>query len=62
MTSGTRRLEGKAVLVTGAAGGIGRALVAGLAAEGARVAALDIVRPPRRSPSFRRLHRIGSIR
>ena len=42
MTSKAGRLEGKAVLVTGAAGGIGRALTAGLAAEGARVAALDI--------------------
>ncbi len=40
MTEG--RLDGKAVIVTGAAGGIGRALVTGLIAEGARVAALDI--------------------
>lgn len=36
------RLDGKSIIVTGAAGGIGRALVAGLAAEGARVAALDV--------------------
>ena len=42
--SGTaaRRLEGKAIMVTGAAGGIGRALVGALVAEGARVAAVDL--------------------
>lgn len=37
-----RRLEGKAIMVTGAAGGFGRALVRALVAEGARVAAVDI--------------------
>ena len=35
------RLQGKAVLVTGAAGGIGRATAARLAAEGARLALAD---------------------
>lgn len=34
-------LAGRAALVTGAAGGIGRAVVAGLVAEGARVALVD---------------------
>jgi NAD(P)-dependent dehydrogenase (short-subunit alcohol dehydrogenase family) len=37
-------LEGKVVLVTGAAGGIGRELVGGLAAAGARVVAVDLDR------------------
>jgi 3-oxoacyl-[acyl-carrier protein] reductase len=36
-----KRLEGRVVLVTGAASGIGRACVVRLAAEGARVAAFD---------------------
>ena len=36
------RLEGRRALVTGAAGGIGRAIVAALQAEGARVAAADL--------------------
>lgn len=36
------RLRGKVVIVTGAAGGIGRALVQALLAEGAKVSALDI--------------------
>jgi NAD(P)-dependent dehydrogenase (short-subunit alcohol dehydrogenase family) len=36
------RLDGKAVLVTGAASGIGRATAAVLAGEGARVALADI--------------------
>ena len=35
------RFAGKTALVTGAAGGIGQAIVAGLRAEGARVAAAD---------------------
>jgi NAD(P)-dependent dehydrogenase (short-subunit alcohol dehydrogenase family) len=36
------RLEGRTVVVTGAAGGIGRALAHGCAADGARVAVTDI--------------------
>lgn len=35
------RFEGKTALVTGAAGGIGKAIIAGLQAEGATVAAAD---------------------
>ena len=35
------RFEGKTVLVTGAAGGIGRAITAAFRAEGARVAVTD---------------------
>ena len=35
------RFSGKTALVTGAAGGIGQAIVTGLRAEGARVAAAD---------------------
>jgi NAD(P)-dependent dehydrogenase (short-subunit alcohol dehydrogenase family) len=35
------RVEGKAVIVTGAASGIGRAMATGLAAEGARVVVAD---------------------
>ncbi len=37
-----QRLEGKVAIVTGAAGGLGRAQVAALAAEGAAVVATDI--------------------
>jgi NAD(P)-dependent dehydrogenase (short-subunit alcohol dehydrogenase family) len=37
-----RELSGRVVAVTGAAGGLGRALVAAFAARGARVAALDV--------------------
>jgi len=36
------RFEGKVVVVTGAAGGIGRATVARFAAEGARIVAVDL--------------------
>ncbi|OGA62663.1 MAG: hypothetical protein A3F77_03280 [Betaproteobacteria bacterium RIFCSPLOWO2_12_FULL_67_28] len=37
-----RELSGRVVAITGAAGGLGRALVAAFAARGARVAALDL--------------------
>lgn len=38
----SKRFEGKVAVVTGAAGGIGRATVARLAGEGARVAGVDL--------------------
>ncbi|MFC4948851.1 SDR family NAD(P)-dependent oxidoreductase [Pseudonocardia sp. GCM10023141] len=38
-------LDGRVVLVTGAAGGIGREVVAGLVAAGAQVVAVDLHRP-----------------
>ena len=41
----TGRLAGKVALVTGAAGGIGGAIVTRFAAEGARTIALDVVPP-----------------
>ena len=43
MSGAAPRLDGKVILVTGAAGGIGRALAAAFVAGGARVAALDLV-------------------
>lgn len=42
--SGVKRLEGKVVLVTGAAGGLGRSHCLRLADEGARIVAVDICR------------------
>ncbi len=42
-------LEGRAVIVTGAAGGIGRATAISMAAAGARVAAIDRDEPGLRS-------------
>lgn len=38
----TKQLEGKRIIVTGGAAGIGAAVVAGYVAEGARVAAVDL--------------------
>ncbi|CAN7412418.1 SDR family oxidoreductase [Bosea sp. LjRoot9] len=55
--SGPARLERQVALVTGAAGGIGRATVAALAEAGARVVATDITEPQGAWPqgvSFRR--------
>ena len=43
------KLDGRTVLVTGAAGGIGRALALRCAAEGARVAATDVQAEPLRA-------------
>jgi NAD(P)-dependent dehydrogenase (short-subunit alcohol dehydrogenase family) len=43
-TASARRFEGKAVLVTGAAGGIGRAAAVRFASEGARVGLVDVSR------------------
>ena len=43
-TPPARRFEGKAVLVTGAAGGIGRAAAVRFASEGARVGLVDVSR------------------
>jgi NAD(P)-dependent dehydrogenase (short-subunit alcohol dehydrogenase family) len=40
-----RRFEGKAVVITGGGGGIGRATAMRLAAEGARVAVVDVSKP-----------------
>jgi NAD(P)-dependent dehydrogenase (short-subunit alcohol dehydrogenase family) len=39
--AGTQRFTNKAVLITGAASGIGRAAAIAFAAEGARIAILD---------------------
>lgn len=48
-------LEGRSALVTGAAHGIGRAIAERLAAEGARVAAVDIEDVPDLGPSVQAL-------
>ncbi len=47
MTEQASEFGGRAALVTGAASGIGLATARLLAARGARVAALDRVKPPR---------------
>ena len=41
-----RRFDGKVVVVTGGAAGIGRAIAAAFGDEGARVAVLDVAAPP----------------
>ncbi|HKY94257.1 MAG TPA: SDR family oxidoreductase [Kiloniellales bacterium] len=45
MTTNNGRLAGKVALITGAAGGIGRAMVALFRSEGAEVVATDVVAP-----------------
>ena len=47
-----RGLQGKTVIVTGAAGGIGSAIVRRLVSEGCRVASLDLVQPDVEGQSF----------
>jgi len=49
-------LEGRTAIVTGAAQGIGRAITERLAAEGARVAAVDIENVPALGPSVHEVH------
>lgn len=50
MSSGSQRFEGKGVLVTGAASGIGKATAARLLEEGATVVGLDLGTPPSGAP------------
>ncbi len=55
--------KGAVALVTGASGGLGRAIVAHLRASGARVAALDLqpARGRRRSDDLLELRRLTSV-
>lgn len=52
MSTVQHRLAGRVALVTGAAGGIGRALTARLASEGATVYGIDVVDAPRDTEGF----------
>jgi NAD(P)-dependent dehydrogenase (short-subunit alcohol dehydrogenase family) len=54
------RFEGKIALITGAAGGIGRAAAVRFAAEGARVGLVDVSRSWTRWPRSRRWAGWGS--
>ena len=52
--SSAEGLESAVVVVTGAAGGIGRSVAEAFAAAGARVCAVDVDAPSRRSPELNR--------
>ena len=56
MTHSAQSLAGQRVLITGAAGGIGRATVAAFAAAGARVAASDLMPPDLADAELRLAH------